>query len=370
MLSIHHLADVFPPMREEELKALTDDIRLNGLSDPIVLLDGKILDGRNRYRACTDIGIKPITRDWDGGGDPLDYVVSKNLHRRHLNQAQRAMVADKIATLRLGANQHMKEGAQICAPSQEEAAKRMNVSRRSVQNARFVHEHGIPELQAAVESGRVSVSAASEIAKLKKARQQQIVAMGPRSLLRAAKRIRRGRPIALQNPPQPSVHEPDQICDATLRRVTGTSLDTGAQLDALMQLDDDTREGLIKQAEAGEDVSAVRTLAAEANPGTEPPTDHDDDAERQEDMRYLVEALLDGKADDICEAILCYLGVDQTKKIARALDKRLRNLNPDCRACGGTGYAPTQLSTACGMPLWPAKIKCDCSQQKPAIAAT
>jgi ParB-like chromosome segregation protein Spo0J len=59
--------------------------------------------------------------------------------------------------------------------------------------------------------------------------------------------------------------------DETLRRVTGTALGTGAQLDALMKLNPEKREDLMKRAEAGEDVSAVRVLAAEAAPSTEPP---------------------------------------------------------------------------------------------------
>jgi hypothetical protein len=89
---------------------------------------------------------------------PLDYVVSKNLCRRHLDEGQRAMVADKIATIKHGWNQHEKEDAQFCASSQGQAAKKLNVSRRSVQKARVVRSKGVPELIAAVTAGKVSVS--------------------------------------------------------------------------------------------------------------------------------------------------------------------------------------------------------------------
>lgn len=53
--------------------------------------DGKILDGGNRYRACTELGIAPETIEYSGG-DPLAFVLSENLHRRHLTQIQQAAI--------------------------------------------------------------------------------------------------------------------------------------------------------------------------------------------------------------------------------------------------------------------------------------
>ena len=99
-------------------------------------------------------------------------VVSLNLHRRHLDESQRAMVAAKIATLPKGANQHV----QICTPSREKAAELLNVSTRTVASARKVLDEGAPELVAAVERGAVSVSAAADVAELPKPAQAEIVA--------------------------------------------------------------------------------------------------------------------------------------------------------------------------------------------------
>jgi len=182
MLSIHPLAEIFPPMSDEEIKGLIDDIKANGLREPIILFEHKVLDGRNRHRACAELGIEPQTRQWDHKGDPLDYVISKNMHRRHLNESQRGVVADKIATLSDGQRADLTQGAQFRAPaiSQANAPERLNVSRRTVQNARVLRENGIPELQAAVEVGQVSVSAASKVAKLPANRQREIVASGPK----------------------------------------------------------------------------------------------------------------------------------------------------------------------------------------------
>jgi len=121
-----------------------------------VLFEGMILDGRNRYEACMKTMRDPVFKQYEGN-DPLGYVVSLNLHRRHLSGSQRAMITAKLATLKDG---QRKSAAQICAPSQQEAAKLLNVSRRSVQHARKVLDEGTPELIAAVERGEIAVSAA------------------------------------------------------------------------------------------------------------------------------------------------------------------------------------------------------------------
>jgi hypothetical protein len=128
----------FPPMSDEAFAALVADIRENGLREAIVLYEGKILDGRNRYRACTEVGIEPITKQWDQRGDALSFVVSKNLHRGHLNESQRGMVAAKIATLRRGGdrgNQYVGGKRPIGPLPQANAAALLNVSETSVARA-------------------------------------------------------------------------------------------------------------------------------------------------------------------------------------------------------------------------------------------
>jgi hypothetical protein len=202
-LKFHPAAELFPLMAEEELIEQANDIRENGLQEPIVLLDGLILDGRNRWLACEQIGIDDVDvkfaaygdqkaygsrgRSWprtvdicfppatDEGleeyvdadfrgplDDPVSYVVSLNLKRRHLNESQRAMVAAKIATMRQGERTDL---ASIDAKSQSEAADLLNVGRASVQRARTVLDHGAANVAAAVERGEVSVSTAAKAVK-------------------------------------------------------------------------------------------------------------------------------------------------------------------------------------------------------------
>jgi len=97
-LGFHAAADLFPLMAEEELGELRQDIAAHGLREPVVLCEGKILDGRNRYLACQKLGISSETREFDAAveGDPFDYVLSANLHRRHLTAQQRREVAAKL----------------------------------------------------------------------------------------------------------------------------------------------------------------------------------------------------------------------------------------------------------------------------------
>jgi len=71
----------FPTLGQEELRELADDITSNGLQNAIILLDGKILDGRNRHAACKIAKVEPRFEKWKGKGSPVEWVISQNLMR-------------------------------------------------------------------------------------------------------------------------------------------------------------------------------------------------------------------------------------------------------------------------------------------------
>jgi ParB-like chromosome segregation protein Spo0J len=97
-LRFHTLANVFPLMEGEEFDALVADIKANGLREPITIFEGKILDGRNRYRACLKAGIEVKTEPFEGTeADARAFVISKNIHRRHLTaERKRALIAELV----------------------------------------------------------------------------------------------------------------------------------------------------------------------------------------------------------------------------------------------------------------------------------
>ena len=96
-LPIHPYAQLFPQMISPEFDQLCGDILRNGLQEEIVLHEGQVLEGRHRYLACLAKHVTPRFRPYAGEcGSPLAFVVSKNLHRRHLTESQRALVAARL----------------------------------------------------------------------------------------------------------------------------------------------------------------------------------------------------------------------------------------------------------------------------------
>ena len=168
-MKIHPLCAVFPKMEDEAFESLVASIKANGQRSPIVLHDGMLLDGRHRLRACERLGIEPRTVEF-GGGDPLAFVIDKNVERRHLTESQRAMVAAKLATASAGARKgdshwkHNSANLQSNEVTEAEAAGKLRVSTRSVSSASKVIEEAAPDVVDAVMSGDVSVSDAARVA--------------------------------------------------------------------------------------------------------------------------------------------------------------------------------------------------------------
>ena len=189
----HPYAEIFPFASETDFATLSNDIKANGLLEPIVLLDDMVLDGRNRYKACVAVGIDPRFVKYEGD-DPLAFVISKNLARRHLDESQRSMVSARMADMKVGDNQHVPIGT----TSLSEASKKMNVSRRSTARAKKVLNTDDKDLIAAVDSGRISVSVAAKIAEIEdpEIRKQIINDPRPDQAIKKAARKKKERDLS------------------------------------------------------------------------------------------------------------------------------------------------------------------------------
>lgn len=177
----HPIASVLPMLGAADLNALAADIQGSGLRHPIVLLDGKILDGRNRYKACRMVGVKPDFRVFNGDGDPIAFIISENLCRRHLTASQKALAVAKIADLPRG-NPNLKTGknpnkSQIgtnayLEKTTEQAARDVDVSPTTVKQAKRVLHEAPKETVQKVERGEKSVATAVKEIKTAKAKEE------------------------------------------------------------------------------------------------------------------------------------------------------------------------------------------------------
>lgn len=106
-MEYHEYANLFPMMNDTELNELVKDMRSNGydVTSPVITYQDKILDGRNRQKAADLAGVTP-TYDMYDGDDPLNFVIRHNLHRRHLSESQRMVIASRMANINFGDNQY------------------------------------------------------------------------------------------------------------------------------------------------------------------------------------------------------------------------------------------------------------------------
>lgn len=181
----HPVADEYALLSENEYRDLVEDIRKRGLLIPIVVdTEGSIIDGRHRWRACEEIGIKCRKVTFVGTDEEKRaHAKSLNVYRRHLTESQRGMAAAKTVNVVNGTNQHArKEGVPRGIPSKtvtiEDASRKAKVSRRTVARAVKVLKEGTPDLVKAVEDAVVTVAVAEKILKLPKEQQAAAIETG------------------------------------------------------------------------------------------------------------------------------------------------------------------------------------------------
>tara|TARA_Y100000310_G_scaffold272288_1_gene287163 strand:+ start:828 stop:1904 length:1077 start_codon:yes stop_codon:yes gene_type:complete len=178
-MKAHEFADIFPLMNPKGFKELKIDIKEHGQQDEIITYKGEILDGRNRYNACKEIGIKPRTKEFTGS-DPLQYVMSTNLKRRHLTDSQKAIVGRRYKVYySVFAKERMSIGGQgvELVPQQEQARARdkagevVGVSGRYIDMAEEVLQKK-PEMEETLMTGELSLKQVHRTIKLEEQKKE------------------------------------------------------------------------------------------------------------------------------------------------------------------------------------------------------
>lgn len=213
-MEIHPYAEIFPMHTAEAIKEIADDADKRGFTDKIVLYQGKILDGRGRYFAAELAMMTPEYENFEDRHDclglgpaeldakALDFVMSKNLLRRHLTAAHRALAAANYARHKRGRSSKKsdnedgegeKETPQIEAFSENttnaQAAEAFGVTEADVDRAKAILTHGSKHLQKAVVENKVSLSDAAAIVSEPKETQSKavtLVSSGEHKTLRSA----------------------------------------------------------------------------------------------------------------------------------------------------------------------------------------
>jgi hypothetical protein len=163
MLEPHPLAALFPELLPEELAQLARDIKERGQLEPIVLYKGLILDGRNRYKACQLVGVNPRIEEFNAQiseRSPEEFVLSRNLRRRHLSVGQKAAVAlEWSEQIELSAAPEKNKGRGRPKGTLPEGAKRIGIDERRVFEVRRIRDT-LPSLYHEVKAGKRSLNSA------------------------------------------------------------------------------------------------------------------------------------------------------------------------------------------------------------------
>ncbi len=161
-LKQHPLSAAFPSMSANDFAALVDDIETNGQREPVIILDGMVLDGWHRYQACTQLGIKPTQFTFDANDDPVAFVLSHNLHRRHLSASQRAEAAVACAQWAPPGRQKENRTPGVHLKTNAELAKVAGVHPTTIKDAKAAHRAGLGD---AVKSGAITAKEGAQIAR-------------------------------------------------------------------------------------------------------------------------------------------------------------------------------------------------------------
>ncbi len=160
-LKQHPLCAAFPTMSADDFQSLMDDMEAHGQREPIMLFEGMVLDGWHRYRACIELGMKPTQFNFNEEDDPVSFVISHNLHRRHLTASQRA--AAVVSCSKWAPSGRPKKVETVSTFSKnKDLAKAAGTTTRTITDAKTAQSAGLSDV---VRDGGMTANQAANVAK-------------------------------------------------------------------------------------------------------------------------------------------------------------------------------------------------------------
>ena len=171
-IQIHQLAAAFPLTEGKAFDQIKDSIRLIGQQVPVIMHNGVLLDGRNRLRACRELGRSVKAVDWNGTGTPEKMILAMNLRRSHFTTGQKAAVAVKLLpSIELQADERSKAGKAVDPSaklhqgrSNDLAGEQVGVSSRSVAKAKKIKKAS-PDIFHQLFIGQITIGQAEKMIK-------------------------------------------------------------------------------------------------------------------------------------------------------------------------------------------------------------
>jgi hypothetical protein len=183
----HEISKTYRPLSNEAYDNLKATIAKNpGEKPPVILLDGKILDGWHFYKACKELEIEAKFEALPSDQDPFEFINRRHYGRREMDSTDKAFAVDAQAKLKHGGNrgnQYTQNGKEpqgataenLKDPSVEDLTKQIGSSRRQVSRVRYARDHGMPEILEAVKKKKITLKKAEALAHLPK--DQQVEAL-------------------------------------------------------------------------------------------------------------------------------------------------------------------------------------------------
>lgn len=171
-MDTHPLAQALPMLGEEDYGRLRESIRTHGQIESIVLMGEMVVDGRNRLKACRELGLSPATVQYRGSVPVEDYIWAKNVARRHMTDDQKAAAVmrweeyeKRQAKERKKLSQGRGQKGPVISPdvkggdARDKLAERAGVAQNKIRQAMLVKKHD-EKLLEQVERGEVTLAGA------------------------------------------------------------------------------------------------------------------------------------------------------------------------------------------------------------------